>query len=96
VFFNNGTGQTSIVRVLKLDTVNMTATSVLTYQASGASSFVLGDAQQLPNGNVLVTYSTGRQVHEISASGQLVASYETPNQLGYSEFRDSLYGPPSY
>jgi hypothetical protein len=74
----------------------MTATSVLAYQASGASTSVLGDIQRLPNGNILVTFSTAGQIHEIDPSGQLVASFQLAGQFGYAEFRETLYGPPPY
>ena len=73
----------------------MTATQFLGYTASGASSNVLGDIQRLPNGNYLVTFSTTGQIHEITSSGTLVAKFTT-SSLGYSEFRESLYGPPPY
>jgi hypothetical protein len=76
----------------------MKATPVRHYTASGASSNVLGDAQVLPNGNILVTFSTGGQMHEITPSGTLVAKYTAPSgsAFGYAEFRESLYGPPPY
>jgi len=73
----------------------MTATKILGYTASGATSNVLGDIQRLPNGNYLVTFSTSGQIHEISPSGTLVAKF-TANSFGYSEFRESLYGQPPY
>ena len=73
----------------------MTASKTLTYTASGASSNVLGDIQRLPNGNYLVTFSTSGQIHEISPTGTLVAKF-TSTAFGYSEFRESLYGPPPY
>jgi len=97
LFFNNGamSGGQSMMRELKLDTGTMTATSVMTYQASGISSNVLGDVQRLPNGNTLVTYSVTGNIHEVSPSGQLVWSLKT-NNFGYSEWRETLYGPPPY
>ena len=73
----------------------MTATKTWSYTATGARSSVLGDVQRLPNGNVLVTYSTTGQVHEVDPSGNLVMKI-TGSSLGYSEFRESLYGPPPY
>jgi hypothetical protein len=92
VFFNNTPNEAWIY---KLNTTNMTASKTLTYTASGASSTVLGDVQQLPNGNYLVTFSTSGQIHEISPSGALVAKF-TATSFGYSEFRESLYGQPPY
>ncbi|HVY40444.1 MAG TPA: arylsulfotransferase family protein, partial [Polyangia bacterium] len=95
VFFNNNANE---LWNYKLDTSAMKATQVMHYTASGAASNVLGDAQVLPNGNMLVTFSTGGQIHEISPSGTLVAKYAAPSgqQFGYTEFRESLYGPPEY
>jgi hypothetical protein len=95
VFFNNNANE---MWDYKLDTSTMKATQVMHYTASGATSNVLGDAQVLPNGNILVTFSTGGQIHEITPSGTLVAKINAPSgqSFGYSEFRESLYGPPPY
>jgi hypothetical protein len=95
VFFNNNANE---MWNYKLDTTSMTATQVMHYTASGAMSNVLGDAQVLPNGNILVTFSTGGQIHEITPSGTLVMKITAPSgqAFGYSEFRESLYGPPPY
>jgi hypothetical protein len=93
ILFNNGNmGGQSVVRVFKLNTSNMTATSSLNYMGS-VSSMVLGDAQFLPNGNILGTYSTTGQLSEVTSTGTLVATMKF-SSLGYSEYRDSLYGPP--
>jgi len=99
ILFNNGSmsGGSSAARAFKLNTTNMTATSSMTYMASGVSSNVMGDAQFLPNGNILVTFSQSGIIHEITSSGQLVASFNSaanPATFGYTEYRDSLYGPP--
>ena len=56
---------------------------------------MLGDVQRLPNGNNLVTFSTSGQIHEMTPSGTLVAKF-TSTAFGYTEFRESLYGPPPY
>ena len=94
VFFNNGANE---AWVYALDTATMTATRTMGYTASGVTSPVLGDAQRLPNGNYLVTFSTSGQIHEVNPSGTLVATFtSTPAELGYAEFRESLYGPPPY
>jgi Arylsulfotransferase (ASST) len=92
LFFNNGANE---AWEYQLDTSNMTATSNWHYTASGATSQVLGDVQRLPNGNILVTFSTSGQIHEVDPSGKLVAKF-TGGSYGYSEFRESLYGPPPY
>jgi hypothetical protein len=95
LFFNNGamTGGTSMAREYKLDSTTMMATSVWTYQASGANSPVLGDVIRLPNGNTLVTFSQGGLIHEVDSTGKLVMSLKTSG-FGYTEFRESLYGAP--
>lgn len=94
-FFNNNAAE---ALGYKLDTAKMTATKSFTYTASGASSMVLGDVQSLPNGNVLVTYSNSAQIHEVSPSGTLVMKItgSSASGYGYTEFRESLYGPPPY
>jgi len=91
--FNNGTGNNSTVRGFKLNTSNMTATSTFSYTGTTVNSMVLGDVQSLPNGNILVTASTAGQITELTTSMQVVATFKT-TALGYTEFRESLYGPP--
>jgi hypothetical protein len=100
ILFNNGTmisgtmtGGQSFARVFKLNTANMTATNPLNYNMSGVNSNVLGDAQFLPSGNLLVTYSQSGRILEVSATGQLIATLRG-TAFGYSEYRESLYGPP--
>ncbi len=95
VFFNNNANE---MWEYKLDESSMKATQLGHYTASGATSNVLGDAQVLPNGNILVTFSTSGQIHEVTPSGTLVAKIAAPSGqgFGYSEFRESLYGPPPY
>ena len=95
ILFNNGamtTGQ-SVARVFKINETNMSAMNVLNYSMSGVNSNVLGDAQFLPNGNLMVTFSQPGQINEVTSAGQLVATYKGM-AYGYSEFRESLYGPP--
>jgi hypothetical protein len=89
--FNNGQSGSSTIRGFKLNTSTMTATSTLTY--TGITSMVLGDVQSLPNGNILITASTSGQITEITTGSQVVATFKW-SALGYSEYRDSLYGPP--
>jgi hypothetical protein len=95
LFFNNNANE---AWGYKLDTATMTATKTWNYTASGATSNVLGDVQGLPNGNLLVTFSTGAQIHEVTPAGTQVMKITTTNTsgFGYSEFRESLYGPPPY
>jgi len=96
VFFNNGTGQSSAAFVYKLDPATMKATQ--TAKLTGTNSMVLGDAQMLPNGNILVSGSTTGTLTEATTSGTTVMSIKAPSgqAFGYSEFRESLYGPPPY
>ncbi len=42
-----------------------------------------------------MTFSTSGQIHEIDRAGKLVMKL-TASSYGYSEFRESLYGPPPY
>jgi Arylsulfotransferase (ASST) len=95
VLFNNGSmaGGASTMRLFKLNASNMTAMPGLTYTGSGVNSNVMGDAQMLPNGNILVTASQMGQITEVTPGGQVVATFKG-NAFGYSEYRDSLYGPP--
>jgi hypothetical protein len=96
LFFNNP----ATARVLALDTTAMTVASTLTYRTSaeGATTGALGDVQRLPNGNILITYSMGGVIEEIDATGKLVATFRVndPDSFGYTEFRETLYGPPPY
>jgi hypothetical protein len=86
-------GNASVIRGFKLNTTNMTATSTFTYMGSNVNSTVMGDVQALPNGNILVTASTTGQITEVTTGGQVVATFKT-SAFGYTEYRDSLYGPP--
>jgi hypothetical protein len=89
------------IHVLALDTTTMTATESFSYTTSCQTPW-LGDVQQLPNGNYLVTCSDGGQIVELTSSGDVVATLTLAplpapfGKFGYSEFRESLYGPPSY
>ena len=98
IFFNNGpmAGGMSAALSFNLNTTSWTATkSSWEYRASGVNSPVLSDVQRLPNGNTLVTYSTGGQIHEVSPTGTLVQRFtSSTNAFGYAEFRKTLYGPP--
>jgi hypothetical protein len=96
LFFSNGpfNGGTSQAFEYSLNTSTWTATRVWSYQAPGVNSPVLSDAQRLPNGNTLVTFSTVGTIHEVTSGGQLVVSMDTAS-VGYADFRESLYGPPA-
>jgi hypothetical protein len=64
----------------------------------------LGDCQRLPGGNTWITYSDAESfVQEITPQGDVVLEIDAraqpnaaaANALGYTLWRDSLYGPPS-
>jgi len=99
-FFNNGSGagNSSAAFVYKLDPTTMTATQKA--KITGTNSMVLGDAQVLPNGNILVSGSTTGTINEVDPNNNnaIVMTIKAPTgqQFGYSEFRESLYGPPPY
>lgn len=60
----------------------------------GIFSIWYGDAQRLPRGNTLVTFSMAGKIHEVDPQGQL--AMEVRGQIfGYTEWRSSLYGPPA-
>jgi hypothetical protein len=71
----------------------LTTSVVWSYMMTGVQSELLGDVQRLPNGNTLVTFSTGGFIHDVSPSGELLQTIEA-NTFGYSNFRETLYGPP--
>ena len=95
LFFNNNANE---AWGYKLNTTALTASQTWHYTASGATSMVLGDVQGLPNGNMLVTFSNSAQIHEVTPSGALGMKITGSSSAGYgySEFRESLYGPPPY
>ncbi len=94
LFFNNGSSGSSTVYKYQLNEMGtFTAMQVWTYQP-GTTSNVLGDVQQLPNGNVLVAFSTASVIHEIDSSQMLVQTL-TGGAGGYAEWRETLYGPPA-
>jgi Arylsulfotransferase (ASST) len=98
VFFDNGYGGNSKIHVLALDTTTMTATESFSYTLPCGTPFY-GDVQRLANGNYLVTCSNDGKIIEMTSSGGVVATLTNPQpfgKFGYSEFRESLYGPPPY
>ena len=77
------------------------ATKLWSYDpGNGLGTIILGDVQRLPNGNVLIDYSLGGEMREISPAGVTVQTIQTFSQsgskrsFGYADFRQSLYGPP--
>jgi hypothetical protein len=95
VFFNNGAGggDSAVLEYSLMETADSLVAMPVWDYTSNVNSMVLGDAQRLPNGNTLVTYSASGVIHEVNPERQLVQSF-TSNAFGYSEFRTSLYGAP--
>jgi hypothetical protein len=97
VFFNNygaGCGLRSGVLGFELDPRTRFANALFAYGLAHLSEH-LGDVQRLPNGNYLMTSSERGQFVEFTPAGEVVARLET-DEVGYVEFRESLYGPPLY
>ena len=94
LFFNNGTSGASTAFKYTINDSGTTCTATEAWQyRPGTTSNVLGDVQQLPNGNVVVTFSTAGVIQEIDSSRTLVQSFNV-GVAGYSEWRETLYGPP--
>lgn len=108
LFFNNAPGLDggSIVFEVILDKNDFTATKSWEYESlDGWTSWQLGDAERLPNGNVLVTYSMSGLIQEVTPAGEVVQAFDNSHSFatrgdqgyalfGYADFRTSLYGPP--
>jgi hypothetical protein len=60
----------------------------------GVFSVWYGDVQRLPRGNTLVTFSMAGRIQEIDPHGKLVMEV-AGDFFYYSEWRSTLYGPPS-
>jgi hypothetical protein len=60
----------------------------------GIFSVWYGDVQRLPRGNTLVTFSMAGKMHEVDSHGHL-AMEVSGDIFGYTEWRSTLYGPPS-
>lgn len=97
-FFNNdgnsqvGDGQ-SIALKATISGGNMTLDSW--FFDSTPHTFSQGDVQELPNGNVLVTFSNNGVANEVDPSGNSVKTYNLAGGVGYITYRTSLYGMPA-
>jgi hypothetical protein len=60
----------------------------------GIFSVWYGDVQRLPRGNTLVTFSMAGRIQEVDSHGHL-AMEVSGEMFGYTEWRSTLYGPPS-
>lgn len=97
--FNNevglgGGGETgSNVYEFILDETAMTATKIWTQQVPGTA--VMGDVQRLPNDNTLVALTTSNVFREYSPDGTKVHEFNIGTQIGYVDYRPTLYGVPT-
>ena len=110
LFFNNFNGSANVepstVFEVLLDETDWTATKTWEYRSDDENSTAqLGDAERLPNGNALITYSNQGLIVEADPSGEMVQSFVNDmlwpeggsfpiGVFGYASFRSSLYGPP--
>lgn len=92
LFFNNENGNQSPVKEYSLDEASGQASLVWEYTGGGGSA-TLGDAQRLPNGNTIVTYSNSGTIVEVDPGKNVIQRFTT-DSLGYTTFRETLYGPP--
>jgi hypothetical protein len=98
LFFNNtsyGSTNPSNADVFELTLSDgFRAASVKQWTGEGHEhSDTLGDVQRLPNGNTLVTFSNTGVIYELDATWTVVQIL-TASSFGYSEWRETLYGPP--
>jgi hypothetical protein len=98
LFFNNNTGPNSaaLEAELSISSGKGTAKQSWSYPSNVTVQY-MGDVQRLENGNTLITYATGGEIREVSASGTLLQTIKVSgsgNLVGFSEKRKSLYGPP--
>lgn len=90
IFANNGGGNNA-------STVSeyTTAGQLIKEFTSGGYTANLGDVQRLPGGNTLITYSNGKLIQELDPQGTVVLEINSGGaSFGYTEWRESLYGPP--
>ncbi len=98
--FNNGSGGFggggggSKILEFSLDEAAMTGTQVWSHDLMSTTA-VLGDVQRLPNGNTLVALTTNNVVREISPAGATVQEFNVGGQVGYVDYRPTLYGLPA-
>jgi hypothetical protein len=97
-FFNNrgntshGDGESV---VLKVDLTGGSVAVDPVFFDSSPNTFSQGDVQELPNGNILVTYSNPGVAHEYSPAGNEIRVFSFAGGVGYSTYRPTLYGPPT-
>lgn len=99
LFFNNTvygkTSPSSALEFMLQASSSFSASELEHWSGNGAEhSDTLGDVQRLPNGNTLVTFSNDGVIYELDPGWQVVQSLSAAS-FGYSEWRPTLYGPPS-
>ncbi len=96
LLFNNGEfGGNSIVREFELDEANMMATPTWTYDEDLDAS-VLGEVQRLPNGDTMIVYTENGIIREVDSASETVGEFSLAGcQIGYVDYRPTLYGTPT-
>ena len=94
LIFNNGkSGSAHILELKVTETASAISFTTIKDLVPGGSSTSMGDVQFLPSGNMLLTISSDGQIYEVDSSWSTVQTIKTG--LGYAEWRETLYGPPS-
>lgn len=71
----------------------LTTEEVWSY-TSEYSTLTFGDVQRLPNRNTVITYSNSGVIQEVSPNKEVVRELDADFSVGYTTFRETLYGPP--
>jgi hypothetical protein len=90
LFANEGSSDGSASAVVEYDLDS--GQEVWRYESDLETSN-FGNAQRLPNGNTLVTYSNPGVMHEVTPDGVKVVEITANPYLGYASWRRDLYGP---
>jgi hypothetical protein len=93
VFNNTYTERAHVLEfALSATSSSFSATLIKEYAGDGASTN-MGDVQRLPGGNTLVSYATDGKLVELDSGWNVVQTFAV--RAGYTNFRPTLYGPPS-
>ncbi len=87
------TNADNVAHEFSINTDTMELSEIWRYQGLYGTTF-MGDVQRLPNGNTAVTYSVAGRIQEVDPNANLVMEMRFSDAIGYSVWRDSLYGPP--
>jgi hypothetical protein len=94
LLFNNGSGLGgSNILEFVLDETAMTANKIWTLGVDGTA--VMGEVQRLPNDNMMVVLTTKGVIREIGPGDTMVNEFNIGTQVGYVDFRPTLYGVPT-